>query len=44
VALNFAAQSDGVTPDEVIDRLVAATPTKEDELTSDARFQTIFAS
>jgi MoxR-like ATPase len=44
VALNFAAQSDGVTADEVIDRLIAATPTKEDELTSDARFQTIFAS
>ena len=29
---------------ELQDRLLAMTPTKEDELTSDARFQKIFAS
>ena len=44
LVVNFAAESDGVTPDEIIDRLIAITPTKEDELTSDARFQKIFAS
>ncbi len=44
IVLNFAAESEGQTADELIDRLVAATPTKEDELTKDARFQKIFAS
>jgi len=44
LVVNFAAQSDGVTPDKIIDRLIASTPTKEDELTSDARFKKIFAS
>ena len=32
--------SSRVTPD----RLIATTPTKEDELTNDARFKKIFAS
>jgi MoxR-like ATPase len=44
MVVNFAAESDGVTPDDLIDRLLSITPTKEDELTSDARFQRIFAS
>ena len=44
VVVNFAAQSDGVTSDDVIHKLLEATPTKEDELTRDARFQKIFAS
>jgi MoxR-like ATPase len=44
LVVNFAAQSEGVTADDIVERLVAATPTKEDELTSDARFQKIFAS
>ncbi|MCL4139917.1 UNVERIFIED_CONTAM: hypothetical protein GTU68_035742 [Idotea baltica] len=44
VAVNFAAQSDGVTSDDIIDQLIANTPSKEDELTSDARFQKLFAS
>ena len=44
LVVNFAAESDGVTADKIIDRLIASTPTKEDELTSDARFQKIFAS
>ena len=42
--VNFAAESEGITSDDIVDRLLAITPTKEDELTSDARFQTIFAS
>ncbi len=44
MVVNFAAQSDGVTSDEVIDRIIAATPTDEDDLTRDARFKKIFAS
>ena len=44
IVVNFAAESEGVTPDQLIDQLLEITPTKEDELTSDARFQTIFAS
>jgi MoxR-like ATPase len=44
IVVNFAAQSDGVSADKLIDRLIASTPTKEDELTSDARFKKIFAS
>ena len=44
IVLNFAAESEGMTPDDLIEKLVHVTPTKEDELTRDARFQKIFAS
>ena len=44
LVVNFAAESEGVTQDDIVERLVAVTPTKEDELTSDGRFQKIFAS
>jgi MoxR-like ATPase len=44
LVVNFAAESEGITADSVIDRLLEMTPTKEDELTADARFQKIFAS
>ncbi len=44
LVLSFTAESEGVTPDDLIDRILAITPTREDELTSDARFQKIFAS
>ncbi|MDB4678865.1 MoxR family ATPase [Rhodopirellula sp.] len=44
MVVNFAAESDGVTSDDVIDQIIDATPTTEDELSRDARFQTIFAS
>jgi MoxR-like ATPase len=44
MVVNFAAESEGVTSDEVIERIIAATPTTEDELSRDARFQKIFAS
>jgi MoxR-like ATPase len=44
MVVNFAAESDGVTSDNVVDRILAATPTTEDELSRDARFQKIFAS
>ncbi|MEM7312089.1 MAG: MoxR family ATPase [Planctomycetota bacterium] len=44
MVVNFAAQSEGVNADKLIERLIEVTPSKEDELTRDARFQTIFAS
>jgi len=44
LVLNFTAESEGVTPDDVVEKLLMVTPTREDELTRDARFQTIFAS
>jgi MoxR-like ATPase len=44
LVLTFTAESEGITPDDVVARLLIATPTKEDELTRDARFQKIFAS
>jgi MoxR-like ATPase len=44
IVVGFAAESEGVTPDTVIKRIIDTTPSQEDELTRDARFQTIFAS
>ena len=44
LTLNFAAESDGVTTDEMVDRLIEDTPVGEDELLGHARFQKIFAS
>jgi MoxR-like ATPase len=44
LVLSFTAQSEGVAADDVIDRILTITPTREDELTNDARFQKIFAS
>ena len=43
MVVNFAAESDGITSDDVITRIIDATPTTEDELSQDARFQKIFA-
>ncbi len=44
MVVNFAAESDGISSDDVIQRIIDATPTTEDELTRDARFKKIFAS
>jgi MoxR-like ATPase len=44
LVVNFAAESGGVTSDQVIDRLLEVTPTHEDQLLHDDRFQKIFAS
>ena len=44
IVTNFAAESEGITTDKVIEQLVHETPTKEGELTSDPRFQKIFAA
>jgi MoxR-like ATPase len=44
IVVGFAAESEGVTADDIIGRIVENTPANEDELTRDPRFQTIFAS
>ncbi len=44
IVVGFAAESEGVTPDTIIQQIIDTTPSREDELTRDARFQTIFAS
>jgi MoxR-like ATPase len=44
LVVNFAAESDGVTSDQIVDRLLEVTPTHEDQLLHDDRFQKIFAS
>ncbi len=44
IVTNFAAESEGVTADQVVERLVQETPSKEGELTSDPRLQKIFAA
>jgi MoxR-like ATPase len=44
IVVGFAAESEGVTPDAIIERIIETTPAREDELSRDPRFQTIFAS
>ena len=44
IVTNFSAESEGITPDRVIERLIAETPAKEGELTSDPRLKSIFAA
>jgi MoxR-like ATPase len=44
LVVNFAAESEGISSDQLIERLLAETPQKESELNRDARFQKILAS
>lgn len=44
IVVNFAAVSEGITADSVIQRLIDETPSKEGELTRDPRLQKIFAA
>jgi len=44
IVTNFSAESEGITADHVVERLVEETPSKEGELTSDPRLQKIFAA
>ncbi|MBN1854360.1 MAG: MoxR family ATPase [Pirellulales bacterium] len=44
LVVNFAAESEGISTDDIIRRIIDVTPTQEDELTHDPRFQKIFAS
>ncbi|MEZ6057784.1 MAG: MoxR family ATPase [Planctomycetaceae bacterium] len=44
IVTNFSAESDGITTDDVIAKLIESTPSKEGELTSDPRLKKIFAA
>jgi MoxR-like ATPase len=44
VMLSFAAESDGVTTDDVISRLMDQTPVRDDPRLDDARLQNVFAA
>jgi len=44
LVVNFAAESEGTGPDDVIRQLIETTPQREDELTQDPRFRKMFAS
>jgi MoxR-like ATPase len=44
LVLTFTAESEGITADQIVDRILTVTPSREDELSNDARFQKIFAS
>ena len=43
LVMNFLAQSDNFSADMLVDHLLESTPTKEDELFRDHRFQRLFA-
>ena len=42
--VNYTAESEGITPDQVVNRLIESLPAREDELSGDPRFQKVFAS
>ncbi len=44
ILTNFTAASEGVTTDQVIDRILKETPSREGELTRDERFKKIFSA
>jgi MoxR-like ATPase len=44
LVVNFAAESDGITTDHIVTRLLEQTPAHEDHLIHDERFQKIFAT
>ncbi len=44
LVVNFAAESEGITTDDLVDQLLATTPAHEDQLIHDERFQKIFAT
>lgn len=44
VLVNYAAESDGINSDAVIEKLLESLPTREDQLSNDPRFQKVFAT
>jgi len=44
LVMNFLAESDGFSADMLVEKLLEDTPTKEDELFRDPRFQSLFAA
>jgi MoxR-like ATPase len=43
LVMSFLAESEGFSADVLIDRLLEETPTREDDLLRDPRFQSLFA-
>ena len=43
LVMSFLAESEGVSPDDIIQKLLDITPMSEDELFRDVRFQSLFA-
>ena len=44
IVVNFAAESEGITTDRVVERMIAETPNKESDLSRDPRFKGMFAA
>ena len=44
IVVNFAAESDGMTTDKVVERMIQETPNKESDLSRDPRFKGMFAA
>jgi MoxR-like ATPase len=44
LVMSFLAESDGFSADMLVEKLLEETPTKEDELFRDPRFQRLFAA
>jgi len=44
IVVNFAAESDGITTDKVVERMIQETPNKESDLSRDPRFKGMFAA
>ena len=44
IVVNFSAESEGITSDQVVDQLIKSTPSKEGELTRDPNLAKIFAA
>ncbi|WP_437228048.1 AAA family ATPase [Planctomicrobium sp. SH661] len=44
IVTNFSAESEGITTDTVINKLIESTPSKEGELTTDPRMKAIFSA
>jgi len=42
VITNFTADSEGITPDKIVEKLIETTPDKEEALTNDAKLQKTF--
>jgi len=42
--VNFSAESEGITADQVVEQLIKSTPSKEGELTRDPNLAKIFAA
>jgi MoxR-like ATPase len=44
IVVNFSAESEGITADQVVEQLIKSTPSKEGELTRDPNLAKIFAA